>query len=649
MHETGNIRIVERLVAEGLVTPEHQEAALNRVRTMKERVEEALLEVNAIEEAALLKFLAALHKTRFVSTEKLAKADIDRFTLDKVPRKVAEHYTIFPVLYDTASAALSVVTPDPDDAAALQEVQLATGAKEVRAFIGRPRAVKAAIAKAYGGDIHAFATLDRSAHEQFTTMLDVYERQLVSEESVATSVATDEGRRERMLAAEDLQEPGTAAGIVAGGRGVTGEAYLETLNVLISLIENSRPDLRGHSAHVARFMKKIAERIGLSEIQSNTMMLAAYLHDLGKMGTYHLTCLNVAEYEGHRAAAEKVRLAPARLLEAVQLPREALTAVESMYERFDGTGIPGSLSGKDISLGARLLAIVDTYADLTQNPRNPYRKTLPPLQACEVLARYRETIFDPNLVDLFRLTVTGDDLKARLLANRYRALIVDPDPEESTVLELRMIEQGFEVVQARSSDQAFKLLERGDVQLVISELELKPEDGFALLSEARREQWGKSLPWVIVTGRSGRADAQRAFEMGVADYITKPASVELLIAKLRQILERDAAATGKRGVSGSLQEMSLPDIVQVLWHGRKTGSLKVRSGSETGEIHFVGGAIFNALWEKTRGEDAFFAMLGLSEGEFSLDPNHEAPQQVIQASPEALLLEGMRRLDEAER
>jgi response regulator RpfG family c-di-GMP phosphodiesterase len=649
MHETGNIRIVERLVADGLVTPEHQEAVLNRVRTMKERVEEALLEVNAIEEAALLKFLAALHKTRFVSTEKLAKADIDRFTLDKVPRKVAEHYTIFPVLYDAASAALSVVTPDPDDAAALQEVQLATGAKEVRAFIGRPRAVKAAISKAYGGDIHAFASLDRSAHEQFTNMLDVYERQLVSEESVATSVATDEGRRERMLDAEDLQEPGAAGGVVAGGRGVTGEAFLETLNVLISLIENSRPDLRGHSAHVARFIKKIAERIGLSEIQSNTMMLAAYLHDLGKMGTYHLTCLNVAEYEGHRAAADKVRLAPTRLLEAVQLPREALAAVESMYERFDGTGIPGNLSGKDISLGARLLSIVDTYADLTQNPRNPYRKTLRPLQACEVLARYRETIFDPNLVDLFKLTMTGDDLKARLLANRYRALVVDPDPEESTVLELRMIEQGFEVVQARASDQALKLLERGDIQLVISELELKPQDGFALLSEARRESWGKSLPWVVVTGRSGRADAQRAFEMGVADYITKPVSVELLIAKLRQILERDAAATGKRGVSGSLQEMSLPDIVQVLWHGRKTGSLRVRSGSETGEIHFVGGAIFNALWEKSRGEEAFFAMLGLTEGEFSLDPNHEAPQQVIQASPEALLLEGMRRLDESER
>jgi len=647
MHPTGNLSIADRLVADGIISPEQQEAALNRVRTMGERLEEALLELEAVEEVQLLKYLAQLYRTRFVSTEKLSKADIDRNTLDKVPRAVAEKHTVFPVLFDGEKSVLSVVTPDPDNLDAIQELSFASSAKEVRAFIGRPRAVKAAIAKAYGGDIHAFATLDRSAHEQFRNMLDVYERQLISDDSVTTSVARDESRRERVLDPAELQETGTAGSNLA--RGVTSQSYLETLNVLISLIENSRQELRGHSAHVARFMKKLTERIELPAVQSAAMMIAAYTHDLGKTGTYHLTALNVSEYEAHRAAAEKVRLAPVRLLEAVQLPREAMTAVQSMYERYDGKGTPGHDAGKDISLGARLLAIVDTYADLTQNPRNPYRKTLRPIQACEVLTRYKDTIFDPNLVDLFRHTVTGDDLKARLLANRYRAVVVDPDPEESTVLELRMIEQGFEATQARSTDQAWKLLERGDVQLVVSELDLQPQDGFALLADARRESWGKKLPWVVATGRVARDDAQRAFELGADDYVTKPVSADLLIAKLKQILEREAAASGKRGVSGSLQEMSLPDMVQVLWHGRKTGSLKIRAGAHSGEIHFVGGAVYNALWDQQRGEDAFYAMLGLTAGEFVLDPNFEAPSQVIQDSPEALLLEGMRRLDESGR
>jgi len=49
---------------------------------------------------------------------------------------------------------------------------------------------------------------------------------------------------------------------------------------------------------------------------------------------------------------------------------------------------------------------------------------------------------------------------------------------------------------------------------------------------------------------------------------------------------------------------------------------------------------------KLRGEDAFYAMLKLQDGEFGLDPNVTPQARVIDASPEALLLEGMRRLDE---
>ena len=647
MSNVGSPRLLERLVADGLLAVEQQEATLNYMQRSGERVEEALLDMNFLEEVTLLKYLAALHKTRFVSTEKLAKADIDRLTLDKVPKKLAERDLIFPVLFDPASNVLSVVTPNPDNAPALHDIQLASNVKEVRAFVGRPRSVRAAINKAFNGDIHAFATLDRSAHEQFTTMLDVYERNLVSEESLTLSVAKEASSAERVLSAQDFNAKATTS-----GKGINDESYLETLNVLVSLIENTRADLRGHSAQVSRLMKKICERIGLPESTRAALVVAGHIHDLGKMGAYHLTTLNVAEYEGHRAQAQKQYKAPLRLLEAVQLPREVAQAVEQMYERYDGKGLPEGSSSKEIALGARLLAIADTYADLTQNPRNPFRKTLRPVQACEVLERYRGTVFDPNLVDLFKHTVTGEDLKARLLANRYRALIVDPDPEETTVLELRMVEQGFEVAQARAADQALKLLEKGDVDIVVSELDLQPIDGFTLLAEARRQTWGQKVPWVIVTGRTGggRTDAQRAFELGAIDFLTKPLSADLLVAKLRQIIERESTrGRPARGVAGSLQEMGLPEMVQVLGYGRKTGSLKIRSGANSGEIHFVGGAIFNALWATLRGEEAFYAMLGLHEGEFSLDPNFSAPQQVINATSEALLLEGMRRLDEAGR
>lgn len=644
MNAPQNQRLLDRMVTDNVITAEQREAALNHMQAFGDRAEEALLDANILTEAVLLKYLAALYKTRFVSTDKLAKADIDRLTLEKLPKKLASAHGVFPVLFDGKTSSMSVVTADPLNTAMLDEIKLVSGVKNVSAFVARPRAVKAAVAKAYAGDIHAFATLDKAAHAQFTSMLDVYERNLVSDESMVVSLAKEERPRERVLSGEELESGQT----LKAGRGVADEGYLETLNVLVSLLENSRPDLRGHSAQVSRLIKKLAERIGLSGSQLVQLQIAAFIHDLGKAGAYHLTPLNVSEYEGHATQAKKTLTSPTRLMEAVGLGYETKAAVEQMYERFDGQGFPGGLKGKDISLGARILAIADTYADLTQNPRNPFRKRLRPAEACEVLARYKGTVFDPNLVDLFKHTVTGEDLKARLLANRHRAIVVDPDPEETTVLELRMVEQGFEVQQAHNVEQALKLLKSGEVEMVVSELDLGPGgDGFALLAEARKHDWGKRLPWIIVTSRTSSADARKAFELGAADFMTKPVAAELLVAKLKQIIEREAGATGaSRGVSGSLQEMGLPDMVQVLWHGRKTGSLKIRSGHDSGEIHFVEGQVWNAMWGTTRGEEAFYAMLGLVEGTFALDPNVKAESQVIQASPEALLLEGMRRMDE---
>ncbi|HVW29884.1 MAG TPA: HD domain-containing phosphohydrolase [Polyangiaceae bacterium] len=647
MHPTGNLRVLDQMVDRGVLTPEQREVARSYQQRMGGRIEDALLEVNALDETALLKFIAAVNRTRFVSTEKLAKAEIDRATLDRVPKKLAERHGLCPVLWDAKSETISIVTADPGDLTAQQEVQIAASAKKVNTFVALPTSVRAAINKHYNGDIHAFAVLDRAAQQQFSTMLDVYERNVISEEMMAHALVASEASQERVLSGHELEKAGTASAMAA--KGMASDSYLETLNVLVSLIENTRPDLRGHSSHTARLVKKLAERIGVSSVEVAAYQIAAYVHDLGKMSSYHLTALNVAEYEGHRAQATKAYKAPLRLLEAIELPREARQSVESMYERFDGKGLPGSVSGKEIPLGARLLAIADTYADLTQNPKNPYRKTLRPVQACEVLARFKGSIFDPNLVDLFKHSVTGDDVKARLLANRNLALLVEPDPEETTVLELRMIEQGFEVRIARTAEQAMKFLESGDIEVVVSELDLKPQDGFALLGEARKRDWGKRLPWVILTSRVSSADAKRAFELGAADFMSKPVSTDLLVAKLKQVMAREERERAPRGVGGSLTEMGLPDIIQVLWHGRKSGSLKIRSGTEQGEIHFVEGNIFNAMWGKLRGEEAFYAMLTLTEGDFSLDPSFKAPQQVIQASPEALLLEGMRRLDEAGR
>jgi response regulator RpfG family c-di-GMP phosphodiesterase len=664
-------RVCDVLVRDRLLKPDQVEAVVTQANRGRERVEEVVLDMGLVGETDLLKSLAANYRVFFVSSEKLAKAEVSPALVHMIPQRFAEQMGICPIVFDSKTHALTVVTADPDDADLLREAQLASGAKEVKAVFARPAAIRALIAKVYTGDGRPFAMLDKQTRSLFDQALTGYGRHVVDfETDGAPRVETH--RKERVI--EDPAPPPAPSRKPAppppppmpvaappppppapvplpppsatAERGVSGASFVELLHVLVSLLETSRADLHGHSAQVARLMRRIGDKMGLDPGTAAIFVAGAFVHDLGKMGALHLTPLNVGEYEGHKIAAQKAFGVPARLLDPVRLPIETKEAVAHMYERFDGRGFPDGTSGKDIPLGARLLAICDTYADLTSNPRNPFRKTLSPVDAVAALAKYKETIFDPNLVDIFRTIVLGEELTARLLASRSAALIVDVDPEETTVLELRMSEQGFVVKTVRSQDHALKVLAEGETDLVISEIDLGSGDGLALLTAARSQSWGKDMPWVIYTRRQEREVAQKAFELGVLDYVTKPAPADVLVAKLKALLEQRASPRKTQGVSGSLREMGLPDMVQVLFHGRKTGNLRIRAPDGSGEIHFVEGNVVDALWRDLRGETAFYALVKLVDGEFALDPSFRASERVINQSAEALLLEGMRRMDE---
>ncbi|HET8938191.1 MAG TPA: HD domain-containing phosphohydrolase, partial [Polyangiales bacterium] len=423
--------------------------------------------------------------------------------------------------------------------------------------------------------------------------------------------------------------------------------FIETLNVVVALLEQDRGELRGHSMMVVRIARRMCERLGLTADETDAIVIACYLHDLGKVSQFHLTALNVAQYENHRAQAKKSYLTPMRLFEAVRLPDKVSTILAHMYERLDGQGFPDRLSAKEIPLGSRLLAVAETYADLTGQAANAYRRKLTPEEAFEVLNKHRGKLFDATLLDVLKLVVLGGDLRAKLLADRRRALLVDPDAEESTVLELRLVEHGFDVVIARTSSDAENEMVN-DIDIVISEIELKPLDGFALLQKVRAS--GNEVPFVFLSQKDESDIAKRSFELGAGDFITKPASPDVVALKVNRVLDGGAARKRKPGgVSGSLTEMALPDMVQILFHGRKSGLLVIHADDKRGEIHFSEGQIFDATFGETQREEAFYEMLRLKGGDFELDPNFRAGERRIALAPESLLLEGMRRLDESER
>lgn len=688
--------LIERLLAERKISREQAQGVIEYAVSNDVRIEDALVETGTMDEAALLTWLAALYHTRFVSTEKLSRAELDRATLGLIPRELAERLCVFPVVFDGASKTLAFVTPDPDSLELSRDVRAAARLQNVRPFLARPATVRAALAKHYFGDIHAFSKVEQRNGKKNQNMFGSYGHNLFDEETLSGNTglratlsapldgpptsnqlrtpsdpqrthadppsverpietpmptrnssllpgffAHQTGARDLPMAMNPASQPGSQ------DSGVSFASSIEVQNVLVSLLENQRHELRGHSSQVARLMQKLGDHMQLSRADVYALRVCGLLHDVGKTSSYHLTALNVAEYEGHRAEAQRSFMGPVRLFDGANLPKSCIEGFSAQYERFDGQGFPDRRAGKDIPLSARMLAIAESYADLTANPRNPFRRVLTAKSAIDVVSRYKDKVFDGNLVDLFRVAAIGEDMQSRLLHDRATIVLVDADADETTVLELRLVEQGHEVVLCRSAEQAFKRFQQGGVDAIICEVDLKPHDGFTLIEHLRKQRGGADLPVFFLTRRTERAAVDRGLALGAVDYISKPAAPDVVVAKLRSVLTKGARSRSARGVSGALREMPLPDVIQVLSRTRKSGLLKVSTRGYTGEIQIGNGAIYNAAFMNLHGEEALFALLGLSDGEFALDPSFTPTQRVIHGSTEQLLLEGMRRMDES--
>ena len=85
-----NQRVADRLLAEGRITAEDHRRVVAHATKLRGRIEDAFIELSVISEGELLKYVATLHNTRFVSTDKLSKAAIDQRVLGRVSQKTAK-------------------------------------------------------------------------------------------------------------------------------------------------------------------------------------------------------------------------------------------------------------------------------------------------------------------------------------------------------------------------------------------------------------------------------------------------------------------------------------------------------------------------------------------------------------------------------
>ncbi len=188
-----------------------------------------------------------------------------------------------------------------------------------------------------------------------------------------------------------------------------GEVHLlDTVTSLARNIDFSDHFTRDHGQAVSRWAVLIARQLGLSSDEIEEVRLAGVLHDIGKVGIpqdvlVKPSRLTPEEYElikSHSVLGERI-LEPLKLGSIKRIAR----MVRHHHEAFDGNGYPDKLKGEGIPLGARILAVADSFDSIVSD--RAYKRGRTHNDAIVELHRCCGTQFDPHLVDSF-LRANGD-------------------------------------------------------------------------------------------------------------------------------------------------------------------------------------------------------------------------------------------------
>ena len=177
------------------------------------------------------------------------------------------------------------------------------------------------------------------------------------------------------------------------------EAYLATVRSLAAAVDAKDTYTRGHSDHVAGYATLVAERMSLSSEQRIALEMAAYLHDIGKIGVKEEILLKPGRLTDHEM--DQMRHHPligANILKPVAFPWAITPIVRHHHEHFDGSGYPAGLAGEEIPLLARILCAADAYEAMTAG--RPYRAGRSTAEAVAEMRRCAGTQFDPRVVEV---------------------------------------------------------------------------------------------------------------------------------------------------------------------------------------------------------------------------------------------------------
>lgn len=178
------------------------------------------------------------------------------------------------------------------------------------------------------------------------------------------------------------------------------QAYMETVEVLANAVEGRDRYTRGHIERVTSYALWMAEELRWPPEQIQILEFGARLHDIGKIIIPDQILnkpdqLSTEEWQLMREHP----VAGCRILEKISHLKDAMPYILYHHEKWDGSGYPEGLCGREIPVGARILALADVYDALTT--ARPYRPAMDRAEVLQFLETEAGKHFDPDLVPIF--------------------------------------------------------------------------------------------------------------------------------------------------------------------------------------------------------------------------------------------------------
>ena len=236
-----------------------------------------------------------------------------------------------------------------------------------------------------------------------------------------------------------------------------------------------------------------------------------------------------------------------------------------------------------------------------------------------------------------------------------RILIVEDDEDLLVAMQTLLVDAGYGVTAAFDGEHGLQSALEMNPDLIITDVMMPRMDGWTLVKALRSRAQFTLIPVIFLTALDSQDDALNGYTLGADDYVTKPCTIAELAARVESSFRRraqlnDALDATKASLHGSLQDLGLPAILNLLALERKTGLLAVKSPRGIrAELSLRDGKLVGANMGDAGGLrdlHVIFHVLTWRRGTFAFVPQPITLADTIQLDITHVLMEAARRQDE---